>query len=639
MFDLHAVANLFTLPRLKKVVRGVLAREAEFQGLPDSELRKRALALRYRAKSGESLDLLLPETYALVREVSSRTLGLRHFDVQLLGGVALHHRSIAEMETGEGKTLTATLPTVLHAWRGRGAHVATANDYLATRDAESMRPLYEALGLSVGALTPSMPSTKRRDAYQCDITYATAKEFGFDFLRDRLQQRAALERQSDSIARMLGQDAADNPHAVQRIPPFVLIDEADSILIDEARTPLIISATAAGNASQFAQCLQWSAAAAPHFREETHYTCDRVSKAVALTAGGRQLARSHPKPLEMGHVNLYVIYQAVERAILVERNYQRDRHYVIRNSEVVIVDEFTGRLAEGRKWRGGIHQAVEAKEGLKLSGITGHAAQITLQEFFTHYDRLAGMTGTARSAAPEVRKVYRMQVLHIPTHRTSRRERWPDRIFGTAEAKWQAIVAEIRELHAAGRPVLVGTRSIDKSEQLASLLKAENIVHQVLHARQLAAEAEVVTLAGHRGCVTVATNMAGRGTDIKLGPGVAELGGLHVIGSEMHDSARIDRQLMGRCGRQGDPGSFRQFLSLDDDILLGGLGPAEAERLHHLGQQDAVCFDHLGYLFRRAQAGVERKHFCERHDLLVHVTERKRAQIRMGQDPYLDAIG
>ncbi|HEX7448946.1 MAG TPA: preprotein translocase subunit SecA [Pirellulales bacterium] len=614
--------------------------EPELKALSDHELRKRSLSLRYRAKSQEPLERLLPEAYALVREAGRRTLNMRHFDVQILGGIAMHHNAIVEMQTGEGKTLTATLAMYLNGLTGKGVHLATVNDYLARRDAQWMGPIYEILGMSVGIIETQMQQPARRKAYAADITYGTAKEFGFDFLRDRLLLRRINEGLTDFLGGMLGQQGGGSiEEPVQRGAHFVVVDEADSILIDEARTPLIISALPTEEEKIAVECYRWSAKVAGEFEDEEHYDYDHEKQSVELTASGRQLVRTLPKPTAMDAVGMFTIYEYVERAIKVNRAFTLDRQYVIRDGEIVIVDEYTGRLAEGRKWRDGIHQGIEAKEGVEVTVATGQAARVTVQDFFLRYDKLTGMTGTATSSARELRKIYKVDVIAIPTNRPAIRQRLPDAIFGTSDQKWAAIVDEVRELHAQGRPVLIGTRSIDKSVHLSELLTEAGIEHQVLNAHQIAAEADIVARAGMLGKVTVSTNMAGRGTDIKLGEGVADLGGLHVILTEMHDSARVDRQLIGRCGRQGDPGTFRQYLSLDDDILLNGLGPDRAERLEEQGQTSSGPFDHLGGLYRKAQRIIERRHFRDRRVLMYYEKERQKLQKQMGQDSYLDTAG
>ena len=619
-----------------RVLQEIAAFEPVLEAEADRDLRKRSLSLKYRAKSGERLDLLLPEGYALVREAARRTVKMRHFDVQMIGGIALFHGCIAEMETGEGKTLTATLPTYLHSLVGKGAHVATVNDYLAERDANTMRPIFELLGMSVGVILTPDKSEGRRKAYGCDITYGTAKEFGFDFLRDRLLLRRMGSQQSSLLGQLTAASHTDGEQPVQRGSHFCLVDEADSILIDEARTPLIIGSLGEKAVERITTTYRWAAEVQSKFEEDVHYDYEHDEKKVELTVAGRQLVRALPKPEILSTVGLIDLYQYVERAIRVARDYLLDRHYVVLDGEIVIVDENTGRLAEGRKWRDGIHQAIEAKEKIEVGVPTGQAARITVQDLFLRYKHLAGMTGTAMTAVREFLKVYKMRVIPIPTNRPVQRKRLPDRVFNHGDDKWRAIVEEIRELHLQARPVLVGTRSIDKSLLLASMLTAAGIPHNVLNAHEVEKEAEIVAQAGQPGKVTVATNMAGRGTDIKLPPGVSESGGLHVICTELHDSARIDRQLMGRCGRQGDPGSVRQYMSLDDDVILTGFGPKTAEKMTQLGADERSDPQRYLGLIRRAQRKVERRHLRDRFVLLHHEKERKKMQQEMGQDPYLD---
>jgi len=614
--------------------------EPELMELSDHELRKRSLSVRYRARSGEPLARLLPEGYALVREAGRRRLNMRHFDVQLLGGIAMFHRSIVEMRTGEGKTLTATLPMYLNALEGKGCHLATVNDYLARRDAEWMRPIYEALGLTVGVIETQMPQNQRRKEYACDVVYGTAKEFGFDFLRDRLLLRRIREGQADLLGAMLGQAGrVKNEKPVQREAHFALVDEADSILIDEARTPLIISALPTEEEKMEVECYRWSAQMAKEFVEDEDYEYDHDKRKAELTRAGRQKVRVLPKPAALDTVGMVNIYQYVERAIMVAREYTLDRQYVVRDGEIVIVDEFTGRLGEGRKWREGIHQAVEAMQGVEVTVATGQAARITVQDFFLRYEKLAGMTGTGLSSRRELHKIYKCHVVPVPTNRPVIRQQLPSRILGNERSRWEAVVEEIVEIHAQGRPILIGTRSIDKSELLSKMLTERGIEHQVLNAHRLAEEADIVARAGHAGKVTVSTNMAGRGTDIKLGEGITELGGLHVICTEMHDSRRIDLQLIGRCGRQGDPGTFRQFLSLEDDLIESGLGPKKAKKYKAIGENGGGDFQKYASLFRRAQRKVERRHFRDRKALMHFEKERKKMQRQMGQDPYLDTPG
>ncbi len=614
---------------------GIARWETQLQSLSDSDLHRQSLALRYRAKSGEPLHKLLPEGFALVREAARRKLQMRHFDVQLIGGALLMLANVVEMQTGEGKTLTATLPLYLHALTGRGAHLATANDYLAQRDADLMRPVYQALGLTVGVITAEMKPPARRKAYAADITYGTAKEFGFDFLRDRIQARQQTDGGRDVLSALLGNDAGPANQPLMRGLHFALIDEADSILIDEARTPLIISEPPGPHEHAAVAGCRWAAGVAGHFHETTHYKYDPRPRTVELNVAGRELVRSLRKPCEMDGLATAEIYKLAETAIKVARDFQLDQQYIIRDGEVVIVDEFTGRLGEGRKWRDGIHQAIEAKEGLEISPPTRQAARVTVQELFTRYEHLAGMTGTAASAAGELRRIYKLRMAIVPTRKPCQRRRLPDSVFAASDERWQAVVNEVRTLHAQGRPVLIGTRSIDKSELLSQKLREAGIPHQVLNAKSPAIEAAIVAEAGQAGKVTVATNMAGRGTDIVLGEGVAELGGLHVIASEMHESARIDRQLAGRAGRQGDPGSFHQFLSLEDELLIAAFGQARASKW--LKSAESGQANHLAKVFRAAQRRMEQRHSSERRKLQYFTQQRGKMLRQMGQDPYLDA--
>lgn len=615
------------IAQLEQFLPKIATCESDLKGLDSEQLRKRSLSLRFQAKSGTPLAKILPEAFALVRIAAQRTLGMRHYDVQLLGGVALFQGSVAEMETGEGKTLTATLPLYLRALLGKGTHLATVNDYLAQRDAEWKRPLFQLLGLSVGVLQSQMQPAERAGAYGCDITYGTAKEFGFDFLRDRLALRRTEQQHSTS---------RENTTTLQRPPYFALVDEADSVFIDEARTPLIISARPGESQQHVVACFRWSAEMVQRFCHDEHFTVDPQKRQIELTLAGRQLVRALASASSDVNADFVELYEYVERAIRVQRDFHRDREYVVRDGEVVIVEEYTGRLAEGRKWGHNVHQAVEAKEGLKVSVDAGHAARITIQDFFLRYPHLAGMTGTARSSARELKKIYRLPVVSVPTNRPVRRQRLADRIFPASDQKWEAIVQDVRDRQQQGRPVLVGTRSIDKSEALSRRLTAAGIPHQVLNARHHQREADIIAQAGQPGKVTIATNMAGRGVDIKLGPGVKEIGGLYVICTELHDSARIDRQLAGRCGRQGDPGEVRTYQALDDDILRTGLGAEKSARLRQAGIAARGGLEKFARHFARAQRLVERRHFSQRRILLYHEKQRRKMAREMGQDPYLD---
>ena len=614
------------LARWSYVLEQVNALEPKYQSLSDSELRKESLSLRYRARSGEPLASLLTEAYALVREAGRRMLNMRHFDVQILGGVALFHHSIVEMQTGEGKTLTATLPMYVYALAGNGTMLATVNDYLAQRDADLMSPIYKALGMSVGVIQTEMQPAERREAYHRDLTYGTAKEFGFDFLKDRLLLRKIGEGKHDLIGALMGDghnQSGEKP--MQRDPYFAIVDEADSILIDEASTPLIISASPDGDEEEEAERYRWAALSVPNFEDKTDYTYDHDKRTADLTLAGRRKVRSLPKPPVLDQTGLPDIYEFVQRAIQVNRNYHRDEHYVIRDGEVVIVDEFTGRLGEGRKWRDGIHQAVEAKEGVKVTWATGQAARVTVQDYFLRFEHLAGMTGTAAASSRELRNIYKCKVIPVPTNKPPQRKRLPSRLYRDEMAKWDAIVEEISEVNKTGRPILIGTRTIDKSVLLSEKLQEAGVTHRILNAYKIAEEAEIVAKAGEKGKVTVSTNMAGRGTDIKITDEVCDLGGLFVICTEMHESARIDRQLIGRCGRQGDPGTFRQYLSLGDELLRKAYGK----------KRKFVTL--LERLFIRAQRKVEKKSYRNRKVMLYYEKERKKMQRSMGQDPYLDA--
>jgi preprotein translocase subunit SecA len=612
--------------------------EAADQGatsLTDVQLQKASLALRYRVLSGEPAEQLLVPAYGLVRQAARRALGMSHFPVQLLGGIALHHGAVAVMQTGEGKTLTATLPLYLAALAQRGAHLITANDYLAERDARLMGPLFELLGLRVGLVTGQSNRQQRQAGYAADVTYATAKEVGFDFLRDRLTLRRSEELPA---ARWAGGDfgAPTNEGPVQRDLHFALVDEADSILIDEARTPLIVSSPTGDGQNPRTILYRWATVAATELRIDQDYVPDVQGRRVQLTASGRRRARQLARPTELDTTSLLELYQFLEQALAIECFYQDGRQYVVAGGEVQIVDEFTGRVAEGRKWRAGLHQALEARHGLHVTPETGESARITLQDLFLRYHNLAGMTGTVAASGPELKTIYRLWPVEIPTNRPPRRQRLPDRVLRTAAEKWAAIADEVAEVQSTGRPVLIGTRSIELSRVLSQHLAARQIAHQVLNATQVAAEAAIIAEAGQGRAVTVATNMAGRGTDIQLSAAARQAGGLHVICSELHESARIDRQLIGRCGRQGDPGSFRHFHCWEDDILISGCGK-RAQKWRAGVRRGAEIRGDVA-VFYHAQRKVERRHFQARCQLLYQEGHRQQLQREMGQDPYLDTI-
>jgi preprotein translocase subunit SecA len=556
------------LKRLETTVRDVNALEDDFAALSDDELRGKTAELRERLEQGEELDDLLPEAFAAVREASKRTLGMRHFDVQLLGGAVLHEGSIAEMRTGEGKTLAATLPIYLNALPASGVHLVTVNDYLARRDAEWMRPIYEALGLTVGVIQADQDPELRRAQYECDITYGTNSEFGFDYLRDNL--------------------ANDIDQCVQRHHAYAIVDEVDSILIDEARTPLIIS----GQPEEAPDTYYTFAKIAKTMNAPDDYEIDEKRKTVAPSEQG-----VHKVEKALKIENLYApengqLVNHLVQALKAESLYMRDVEYVVQEGEVKIVDEFTGRIMEGRRWSEGLHQAVEAKEGVKIEAENITVATITIQNYFRLYDKLAGMTGTALTEANEFHEIYKLGVTPIPTNQPMVRLDQNDFIYKTRDEKFDAVVNDISERHEKGQPVLVGTISVEVSEYLSKLLERRGITHNVLNAKQHEREAEIITDAGQVGAVTIATNMAGRGVDIKLGDDVRELGGLYILGTERHESRRIDNQLRGRAGRQGDPGESRFFLSAEDDLvrlfagdriytILDKLGPGEGEPIEH----------------------------------------------------------
>lgn len=621
-----------------QLVRRVDELAPAMEVLDDVALRRLGRSLAYRAKSGEPIDSLLIDSFAATREAGRRRLGMRHYDVQILAGAALVHGAILEMQTGEGKTLVATLPLVLYALAGRGAHLATVNDYLARRDAEWMQPIYEALGLKVGIVESQMDFDQRRKAYGCDVTYGTAKEFGFDFLKDRLMNREMTDGRGDLAAALTGKVVGGQARLLQRPYWFALVDEADNVLIDEARTPLII-ASPPGEAQAMEQALfRFAAEAALVLERDRDFEQDVQKQTCELLGRGRGRVRALDRPPELEPTSLLAIYDAVERALRARQFFNRDRQYVVREGKIVIIDEFTGRAAEGRTWRDGLHQAVEAKEKVEITVPSGHAARITIQDLFARWPHLAGMTGTIATSAREISRTYDVAVGIVPTHRPAIRRRLPPVVCANYQEKLERIVAEIVEMHAINRPVLIGTRSIDKSEDVSRLLTAAGLQHTVLNARHIAREAEIVAEAGQPGQITVSTNMAGRGTDIKLGEGVAELGGLHVICTELHDSARIDRQLVGRCGRQGDPGTWRQFVALDDEILLAGFGPKRVKWVvAGLRSRLGGSGESLLRMFRRAQKRVEARHVRQRRVLEYVERQRAEAHIQMSQDPYLDA--
>jgi preprotein translocase subunit SecA len=529
--------------RLMKRVDRINALEGEFEQLTDDQLREKTEEFKSRVAAGESLDDILVEAFALVREGSKRVLGMRHYDVQMIGGMVLHEGKIAEMKTGEGKTLVSTLSTYLNALEGKGVHIVTVNEYLAARDCEQMGQLHQFLGLTVGVNLNSMSPEEKRAVYAADITYGTNNEFGFDYLRDNM----VLYKE----------------HMVQRPLNYAIVDEVDSILVDEARTPLIIS----GQAEKSTDLYYIAARFVKILKEEEDFAIDVKTKGITLTEEGvEKVERS------FGIDNLYdpnhmLLNHHIQNALRAEFIMKLDVDYVAHEGEIVIVDEFTGRLMQGRRYSDGLHQAIEAKEGLKVQNESMTLATITLQNYFRMYKKLGGMTGTAKTEEEEFKKIYGMEVVQIPTNKPVIRIDSPDLIFKSEAAKYRNVVVDIIERHKKGQPILVGTTSIEKSELIADLLQRKGIRHTVLNAKQHEREAEIVANAGQKGAVTIATNMAGRGTDIKLGEGVTEVGGLHIIGTERHESRRIDNQLRGRAGRQGDPGSSQFYLSLQDELM------------------------------------------------------------------------
>ena len=606
----------------RQLIRDIRVQQKKCSGLSDSELRTLGIELKFEAMCGTSIRHLLTRAYGAVVEAARRILGFEHYDVQLLGGIHLAFGKIVEMKTGEGKTLTAALPAFIHALYGRGAHVITANDYLAERDCKEIGPIYKALGLKPAFLTGESTPEERQAAYQADIVYGAAKEYGFDFLRDRLKNLQD-EYRSQKLMRGLN---------------FALVDEADSIMIDEARTPLIIGMIDSAEEKVSQDCYEWAADCAKNFVEKQDFSYDQQKQKVELTLAGRTKIRRMPQRGGTKEVSIHQLYSYIENAIKVRRDFHCDKNYAVVDGSVVIIDEFTGRPAEGRQWQQGIHQSVEAKEKLEITPATRQAATITIQNFFRRYQILSGMTGTAWTSRREFRRVYKKKVVQIPCHRPVRRANLKPRIFVKTEDKFQAIADESLEVIKNNRSVLIGTRSVAKSELLSSILTKSNIEHQVLNARYLEKEADIVARAGEKGRVTVATNMAGRGTDIKLEDIVTTSGGLHVILTELHESQRIDWQLIGRGARQGNPGSFRIFVSLDDELILLGLGPKTQQRLLQRYEEQTELPRKLFKIFRTAQNRVERKHLVDRMVLMRQDKDRQQKLLDSGGDEFLDVI-
>ena len=604
------------LKRIQPQVDGILALESDMEKLSDEELRGKTIEFKERLDKGETLDDLLVEAYAVVREAAQRTLGQRHFPVQLLGGIILHQGRIAEMKTGEGKTLTATLPSYLNALTGEGVHVVTVNDYLASRDAEWMGQIHRFLGLSVGCILNPMNNDERREAYACDITYGTNNEFGFDYLRDNM--------------------VVYQNKMVQRGLKYAIIDEVDSILIDEARTPLIISGRSGKSTSLYKQADMLAARMKKgrilgeqtklaqlmqeEIQEEGDFIVDEKEKACSLTADGVKKVEqyfglsnfSDPENAEIAHhVNI-----ALKARYLMFR----DQNYVVKDGQIVIVDEFTGRLMPGRRYSDGLHQAIEAKENVEVKRESKTLATITFQNYFNKYEKKAGMTGTAKTEENEFQQIYGMDVVEIPPNRPVVRIDHPDMVYKTKKEKYRAAVEDIQESHEKGQPVLVGTITIEDSELLSKMLKTKGIPHNVLNAKVHEREAQVVAEAGQKGAVTIATNMAGRGTDIKLGDGVAELGGLKIIGTERHEARRIDNQLRGRSGRQGDPGESRFYVSMEDDLMriFGGERMTKVLETFRIPEDTPIEDKTFSKAIEKAQMRVEENNFGIRKRLLEY---------------------
>lgn len=593
--------------------------ESALKKLSDSSLANKTNEFKARLAKGETLDDILPDAFAVIREASRRVLGMRQFDVQLIGGIILHRGNIAEMGTGEGKTLVATAPVYLNALEGKGAHVITVNDYLAKRDSEWMGQVYKFLGLSVGLIVHDLDFEQRKIAYNSDITYGTNNEFGFDYLRDNMVS---------SLDQM-----------VQRPLHYCLIDEVDSILIDEARTPLIIS----GPGQKSTDNYYVMSKLVPQLKLGEDYTIDEKQKTVAPTEAGVSKMEKMLKVDNLYDTDNLELNHLFVQALRAQAMMECDRDYVVKDGEVVIVDEFTGRLMYGRRYSDGLHQAIEAKEGLQVQRESQTLATITFQNYFRMYDKLAGMTGTAKTEEQEFIKIYGLEVFQVPTNRPVQRKDLPDVIFKTKRGKYRAVVREIERRHATGQPMLIGTTSIEQSEQLSHMLKEAGIVHNVLNAKYHELEAQIVAQAGQKGQVTIATNMAGRGTDIVLGEGVSELGGLAIIGTERHESRRIDNQLRGRAGRQGDPGSSQFFLSLEDDLLriFGGDNIKKFMEKMGLEEDEEIRSSMVSSAIQKAQKRVEERNFDIRKYVLEYddvmnqqrkVVYEQRRKILEGQD-------
>ena len=590
------------IKKLNVIVDKIDALEDSMKNLSDEELKDMTAIFKNRLEKGETLDDILPEAFAVVREVSKRKLGMRQYRVQLIGGIVIHQGKIAEMKTGEGKTLVEVAPVYLNALTGKGVHVITVNDYLAERDKELMSPVYESLGMTVGVIISNQDPNIRKQQYKCDITYGTNSEFGFDYLRDNM--------------------VPDLSYKVQRELNFAIVDEVDSILIDEARTPLII----AGDGDEDLKLYESANRFVKTVKEED-FEMDRKDKTIALTASGISKAESFFGITNLTDIKNIELYHHINQALRGHKLMEKDVDYVISNGEVMIVDEFTGRVMDGRRYTDGLHQAIEAKEGVEIKNESKTMATVTYQNFFRLYEKLSGMTGTAKTEEGEFESIYKLNVVQIPTNKPVIRADLHDKVFKTEEEKYSAVVEEIIRIHKTRQPILVGTVSVEKSEKLSKMLKKQGIKHQVLNAKQHDKEAEIISKAGKLDAITIATNMAGRGTDISLGAGdkeeeqeVKDLGGLYVIGTERHESRRIDNQLRGRSGRQGDPGTSRFFVSLEDDVikLYGGKPIEKLMKRTSSKENTAIESKALTRAIERAQKGVEGKNFEIRKNVLKY---------------------
>ena len=623
------------LSRWRSLAKQIIELSDSYSNLSDPDLLAKAKDVRWRAKSGVPLKTLLPEAYALVREAAWRVLQKKHYPAQIIGGIGLFEGGLAEMQTGEGKTLTATLPSYLRALPGRGCHVVTVNDYLAQRDCELMSAVYEKLGMTVGCVVSGSQPNERRRSYWKDITYATSREIGFDFLRDRLKVGGKLDEMHRPHVFHEERMSDDGP--VQRGHYFALVDEADSVLIDDAVTPLIIGLPRESTPAIEA-LRHWARDLVPRLEPINDFLFDTGKRTIELTNAGTRKVVLADKPPLLSSFDSEKLYTHAEQALRAHYAYEKGRDYVVtKKQEIAIVDESTGRTLEGRKWQAGLHQAIESKERVPITEETGEAARVTVQTFFRRYENLAGMTGTGIQATSEFQKTYGLGVTIIPTHRPCIRQGLPPRVFATQEAKRKAVVPEVERLHRQGRAVLIGTPSVEASEVLGRALRQLGMECQILNAHFDEVEAEIVAQAGQPGRITIATNMAGRGTDILLHDDVRKCGGLHVIATEMHTNRRIDRQLVGRAARQGDPGSYQFFLSLEDE-LFRYLPIEKLERLQSNARAnaDGELSRQWMKMFRRTQRTIENQERKHRKQLLKQERSREKMCKAMGLDPYLE---